>query len=142
MGVGGLYFSSLKETQLKKASFKKQLSRQSHFYLKELDKKFLDLISEAEKLLVEKDRKHSSLFSALAFIDEENNFTESFTLDNPSLEGQPLLKKTFKDFERFTDTIKQDEISSPARFEFLPDSEKSAEWVVFILNTPPPSWKG
>ncbi|MCY4513100.1 MAG: ATP-binding protein [Bdellovibrionales bacterium] len=132
VAVGGLYVLTLQESQTAKAQEKKALFRQSAFYLKELKTTRLKLRKEAEKSLETANKKESSLFAALAFVDLKSRSVEP--VFSPTFDKTPgsISKGLFREFLKFADTTLNQKTADKSFFHFLSHSEENEKWMVFV----------
>ena len=126
LAVGGLYFLTLQEGQAAKARVKKSLSRESAFYLKELNKKILKFNRSAETILEERNRKDSSLFTALAFVDLESHSVEPVFPPVFDKGQDSFSAELFREFLEFADT----KVAARTSFHFL--SGLGPDWLVVV----------
>ena len=129
LAAGGIYFLTLQENQTAKAGFKKNLSRDSAFYLKELNETLLKFNKSAETSLEERNQKNSSPFAALAFVDLESRSVES--VFPPLFEKEPgsFSEVLFREFLAFANTLDRT-AAARTSFHFLSDS--GSDWIVLV----------
>ena len=131
LAVGGLYFLTLQEGQITKAREKKNLFRQSNFYLKDLNRNLLKFEQEAEKSLEKKDKKESSLFAALTFVDLESQSIEPVLFPDTGKGRNSISKELYQEFLKFAGTLDQ-KAATKTSFHFLSDLQEGKGWIVFI----------
>lgn len=141
LAAGGLYVFTLQENQTAKKQEKKRLFHQSAFYLTELNKNLLRLRKEAEKTLETTNKKESKLFAALAFVDLKSRSVEPVL--SPAFDKKPnsISEEVFREFLKFADTVLNQKATDRSFFQFLSNSEKDGNWMVFVtpLQTLPKS---
>ena len=132
LAVAGLYVLTLQESQTAKKQEKKALFHQSDFYLKGLDKRLLKLRKEAEKNLETTNKKESSLFAALAFVDLKSRSVELVL--SPVFDKTPnsVSEELFREFLKFADTTLKQKIADKSSFHFLSSQEEGEKWMVFV----------